>query len=114
VNVVRRLLLVLVLCGFALTYLYQHFWSVRLTSRVAQLSKERQLLLEKREQLEVEVAELSSFARLESLWTARGRQSERRGVQVSVGSPVDTWSRSTAPAAPPAMNEAVLAEAGTR
>ena len=69
----RRMLLVLVLCGLSIGYLYQHYWSMRLTRRVAQLTKERQLLIETRDRLDVEITRLSGFERLESLWVAAGR-----------------------------------------
>jgi hypothetical protein len=85
----RRILLVLVLCGLGLGYLYQHYWSMRLTRRVAQLTKERQLLVERRDRLDIEIVRLSSFERLESLWVAAGRPGEIAAVAAHPG--VGDW-----------------------
>jgi hypothetical protein len=71
---VRAIVVVVVLSGIALAYLYQHWWSVRLTRAEMQLVQERRLLEEKVESLEVELAKLQSFCRLESLWMNYGAQ----------------------------------------
>ena len=81
----RRMLLVLVLCGLSIGYLYQHYWSMRLTRRVAQLTKERPLLIETRDRLDVEITRLSGFERLESLWVAAGRPTEAAGSYPKTG-----------------------------
>lgn len=81
----RRIILVLVLCGLAIGYLYQHYWSMRLTRRVAQLTKERQLLVERRDRLDIEITRLSSFERLESLWVAAGRPMQSWGEDSRTG-----------------------------
>jgi hypothetical protein len=64
---------VFLLCGLAVSYLYQHSCSIRLTRRIADMEKQRQLLTEKLEGVDSDVVELSGFARLESLWAAGGR-----------------------------------------
>jgi len=69
----KRFVLVLVLCGLALAYLYQHNWSMRLTRRVAELAKQRQSLVEEREQIDVELDRLASFTRMDSLWQPQTR-----------------------------------------
>jgi hypothetical protein len=73
VNTVKRILLVFVLFVLAVVYLYQHSYSVGLTRSLSRLETQRQLLAEKLDSVEVEVVKLSSFARMESLWTAQGR-----------------------------------------
>jgi hypothetical protein len=94
VNNLGRMLLVAVLCGLALAYLYQHNCSLRLTRRLVRLEKERQLLVEARDSLGVEVVRLSGFARLDSLWASEGRPANRvpasaggTGGQVAVTGP---------------------------
>lgn len=72
-NTVRRILLVFVLCVLAVAYLYQHSYSIKLTRNLSRLETERQLLAEKLDSADVDIVKLSSFARMESLWTARGR-----------------------------------------
>jgi hypothetical protein len=86
-----RILLVGVLCGLALAYLYQHNCSLRVTRRLVRLEKERQLLVEQLDRLDVEVVRLSGFARLDSLWTVDGRPggfasvpADQAGGQVAV------------------------------
>jgi hypothetical protein len=85
-STLRRILLVLVLCGLALGYLYQHNYSMRLTRRVNDLGKVRQLLAESLDRVSVEVADLSGFERLESLWVAGGRQAALPGARPDSGS----------------------------
>jgi hypothetical protein len=70
---VRRILLVFVLCVLAVAYLYQYSYSMKLTRNLSRLETERQLLAEKLDRVEVEIVQLSSFVRMESLWTAQGR-----------------------------------------
>jgi len=70
---VRRILLVFVLCALAVAYLYQHSYSVRLTSTLSRLETQRQLLAEQLEGVDAETVRLSAFARMESLWVAQGR-----------------------------------------
>ena len=72
-NTLRMFVFVFLLCGLAVSYLYQHSCSIRLTRRIADLEKQRQLLAEKLEGVDSDVVELSGFARLESLWAAGGR-----------------------------------------
>jgi len=72
-NTARRILLVFVLCVLAIVYLYQHSYSTRLTRNLSRLETEKQLLREKLDSLDADVVKLSSFARMESLWTAQGR-----------------------------------------
>jgi hypothetical protein len=72
-NTLRMFVFVFLLCGLAVGYLYQHSCSNRLTRRVADLEKQRQLLAEKLEGIDSDVTELSGFARLESLWAMGGR-----------------------------------------
>jgi hypothetical protein len=69
----RRILLVFVLCVLAVGYLYQHSYSLRLTRNLSRLETQRQLLAEQLEEAKAEVARLSGFARMESLWVAQGR-----------------------------------------
>ncbi len=75
----KGFVVVFLLCVLALGYLFQHNWSLRLTRRITYLAKQRQMLCEKREQLRVEIDQLSSFARIESIW-----QSCRHVTAVSV------------------------------
>ncbi len=69
----RSILLVFVLCALAVAYLYQHSYGMRLTRRLSRLETERQLLAEQLDSIEAEIVQLSSFARLESLWVVQGR-----------------------------------------
>ena len=69
----RRILLVFVICALAVAYLYQHSYSVRLTSTLSRLETQRQLLAEQLEGVDAEIVRLSAFARMESLWVAEGR-----------------------------------------
>lgn len=72
------------LCGMAQVGLTLHNRSLRLTQRMHADEVRRQSLLEQRDSLLVEVARLSGFARLESLWIADGRpQVEEVGTQES-------------------------------
>jgi len=70
---VRRILLVLVLCVLAVAYLYQHSYSMKLTGNLSRLETERQLLVERLDEVNADIVRLSGFARMESLWTAQGR-----------------------------------------
>jgi len=72
-SMVRRMLLVFVLCVLAVAYLYQHSYSTRLTRSLSRLETERQLLAESLDGVNAEVVTLSGFARMESLWVAQGR-----------------------------------------
>jgi hypothetical protein len=72
-TMVRRIILVFVLCVLAVAYLYQHSYSVKLTRNLSRLETQRQLLAEQLEGVDAEVVRLSAFARMESLWVARGR-----------------------------------------
>jgi len=70
---VRRILLVFVLCLLAVAYLYQHSYSTKLTRNLSRLETERQLLAEKLDEVDADIVRLSGFARMESLWVAQGR-----------------------------------------
>ena len=70
---VRRILLVFVLCVLAVGYLYQHSYSARLTRDLSRLETERQLLAEELDEVNADIVRLSGFARMESLWVALGR-----------------------------------------
>ena len=70
---VRRILLVFVLCVLAVAYLYQHSYSVKLTRNLSRLETQRQLLAEQLEGVDAEIVRLSAFTRMESLWVAQGR-----------------------------------------
>jgi len=72
-SMVRRILLVFVLCVLAVAYLYQHNCSMKLTRNLSRLETERQLLAEKLDSVDADIVKLSSFARMESLWIAQGR-----------------------------------------
>ena len=72
-SMVRRLLLVFVLCVLAVAYLYQHSCSVKLTRNLSRLETQRQLLAEQLDGVDAEIVRLSSFTRMESLWVAQGR-----------------------------------------
>jgi hypothetical protein len=72
-NTARRILLVFVLCVLAVAYLYQHSYSVKLTRNFSRLETQRQLLAEQLDGVDAEIVRLSAFARMESLWVARGR-----------------------------------------
>jgi hypothetical protein len=72
-TMVRRILLVFVLCVLAVAYLYQHSYSVKLTRNLSRLEIRRQLLAEQLEGVDAEIVRLSAFARMESLWVAQGR-----------------------------------------
>lgn len=65
-----RILMLVMLCGLALGYLYQHNCSLRLTRQLSNLEKERRLLAEELDSIDIEIARLSCFGRLESLWIA--------------------------------------------
>lgn len=96
----KRILLILVLCGLALAYLYQHNWSMRLTRRVAELSRQRQSLVEAREQIDVELDQLTSFPRLESLWKSQALRVE---VARANRATTNTVVGNTGPASEPAF-----------
>jgi len=72
-SMMRRILLVFVLCVLAVAYLYQHNYSVKLTRSLSRLETERQLLAEKLDSVDADIVKLSSFVRMESLWVAQGR-----------------------------------------
>jgi len=72
-TMVRRILLVFVICVLAVAYLYQHSYSVRLTRNLSRLESQRQLLSEQLEGVDAEIVRLSAFTRMESLWVAQGR-----------------------------------------
>jgi len=72
-SMVRRMLLVFVLCVLAVAYLYQHSYSMKLTRNLSRLETQRQLLAEKLDGVNAEIVRLSGFARMESLWVAQGR-----------------------------------------
>lgn len=89
-----RIGLVVCLCGLALSYLLLHNWSLALTRRLDRLEKQRCLFVENRDSLETEIALLTGFTRLESLWVDAGRpqfppgsaqtQALRNGVPLAV------------------------------
>ncbi len=64
-----RIVGLILLCGLALAYLYQHDRSVRLTRQLTTLATERQLLKDELDRLDVEIAQLTRFERLDSIWT---------------------------------------------
>lgn len=70
---VKIVVLVIALCAVAIGYLYQHYCSMRVTTELQALEYEKRFLSEEVDEVRAEVAGLSSFARLESLWTAAGR-----------------------------------------
>ncbi len=70
----RAIVVVVVLSGIAVAYLYQHWWSVQLTRAEVRLTEERRLLEEKVDSLDVELFKLQSFCRLESLRVSNGKQ----------------------------------------
>jgi hypothetical protein len=72
-TMLRRILLVFVLCVLAVAYLYQYSYSVRLTRNLSRLETQRQLLTEQLDGVDAEVVRLSAFTRMESLWVAQGR-----------------------------------------
>jgi hypothetical protein len=72
-TMLRRILLVFVLCVLAVAYLYQYSYSVRLTRNLSRLETQRQLLTEQLDGVDAEVVRLSAFTRMESLWVAPGR-----------------------------------------
>jgi hypothetical protein len=72
-TMLRRILLVFVLCVLAVAYLYQHSYSVRLTRNLSRLETQRQLLTEQLDGVDAEIVRLSAFTRMESLWVAQGR-----------------------------------------
>jgi len=72
VTMVRRILLVFVLCVLAVAYLYQHSYSVKLTRNLSRLETQRQLLAEQLDGVDAEIVRLSAFTRMESLWVAQG------------------------------------------
>ena len=72
-SMVRRILLVFVLCVLAVAYLYQHSYSVKLTRNLSRLETQRLLLAEQLEGVDAEIVRLSAFTRMESLWVAQGR-----------------------------------------
>ncbi|MEO0077810.1 MAG: hypothetical protein ABIK86_02290 [candidate division WOR-3 bacterium] len=63
-----RILGLVLFCVLALAYLYQHDRSVRLTRQLATLATERQLLEDELDSLNVEIAQLTRFERLDSIW----------------------------------------------
>ena len=69
----RRIALVVFLCGVAIGYLYQHNCSLGTTRELDAALKERRVLVEEAARLRAEVEWLMSFGRLESLWVADGR-----------------------------------------
>jgi hypothetical protein len=73
VTMMRRILLVFVLCVLAVAYLYQHNYSMKLTRNLSRLKTQRQLLAEQLEGVDAEIVRLYAFARMESLWVAQGR-----------------------------------------
>jgi len=72
-TMIRRILLVFVLCVLAVAYLYQHSYSVKLTRNLSRLETRRQLLAEQLDGVDAEIVRLSAFARMDSLWVAHGR-----------------------------------------
>jgi len=66
----ERIAIVVLLCLLALGYLYQHDCSLRLAKQLSMLETERQLLIEELDSIDVDIAHLTSFSRLESLWIA--------------------------------------------
>ncbi|MGQ9707904.1 MAG: hypothetical protein ACUVUR_03385 [bacterium] len=67
---IKGILMVAMLSGLALAYLYQHSLSVRTMRELVQLEQKYRLATERVESLQVEVERLESFCRLESLWVA--------------------------------------------
>jgi hypothetical protein len=70
VSTAGRIVGLTLLCGLALTYLYQHDRSIRLTRQLADLATERQLLRDELDSLNVEVVRLTRFERLDSIWAS--------------------------------------------
>lgn len=68
-----RIGIVMALCGIALVELTLHNRSLKLTQRLHACEVHRQFLYEQRDSLLAEIARLSSFSRLESLWIAEGK-----------------------------------------
>jgi len=79
VSMLRRIVLVFVLCVLAVAYLYQYSCSVKLTRTLSRLETQRQLLAEQLEAADAEIVRLSAFARMESLWVAQGRPPAEEG-----------------------------------
>lgn len=67
---IKGILIVAVLSGIALAYLYLHSCSVRATRELAQIERRHRLAAERVERQQVELERLKSFCRLESLWVA--------------------------------------------
>lgn len=65
---IKGMMIVVVLSGLALIYLYQHSCSVRMTQELVQLEQCCRLEVERVESLQVKVERLRNFSRLESLW----------------------------------------------
>jgi hypothetical protein len=84
-----RIATVIALCGLALGYLYQHNCSLRLARQLSTLEKERQLLLEELDSIDVDIAQLTSFGRMESLWAAEvpAAMPQERVVRAAGGPP---------------------------
>jgi len=74
VTTAGRIVGLVLLCSLALAYLYQHDRSIRLTRQLAGLATERQLLEDELESLDVEIARLTRFERLDSIWALVGAE----------------------------------------
>ncbi len=70
-STVGRIALVVLLCGLALSYLYEHNCSVLLARRLSDLEKRRELLNEELDRISTDISHLAGFARMESLWVTQ-------------------------------------------
>ncbi len=77
--------LVVVLCGVGVLYIQQHTCSLRLAQRIERLERERELLGQQLDSIEVDIVRLSSYTRLESLWVAQGRRPKPAGPEEPAG-----------------------------
>lgn len=82
---VRALVIVVALCGIAIGYLGLHSRNIKLTECEMELVKQRRILADEVESLELEVAQLAGFARTESLWVAQGRPKGERPGGLALG-----------------------------
>ena len=89
-STVGRIALVVLVCGLALTYLYEHHTSVLLARRVSDLEKRRELLTEELDSVNTEISQLAGFTRMESLWVAQAPEPTPDVAAVPVGPPAPT------------------------
>ncbi len=81
---IRAIGVVVMLCGIAVGWLYQHSWSVRLTRLEMKLKREVEIDREKLDSLETELMRLQSFCRLESLYCSFHMAESRIGQRSEV------------------------------